>query len=936
MDAKLSWEEIQANAVAFSARWKGAWDEKSEAQSFVRDFLAVFGVKDAAAVGRFEERAVRDKRGTEKTADSEAPLDADSLRAKRSTGVRGKGGQSPSVPAQPSADLLRARRSIGFMDYLWPKRIAVEMKTKGKDLDAAYEQLKEYVLHLPADAMPDLLLVSDFENIIVHRRTTGAKKHFKTADLHKNVRQFACIAGFEATHDVEEEIEVNVLAAEKMARLHDALKARGFDGHNLEVYLVRLLFCLFADDTGIFPQQVLTDYVQNSKEDGSDLSDRIARLFEILNMPDEMRAKRTLLSPALTQFRYINGGLFQELLPSAEFDAKMRGILIDCCHFDWNNISPAIFGAMFQGVMDKGQRREFGAHYTSEENILKLINPLFMDSLWSEFRTIMTKPKELADFHDKIAGLKFLDPACGCGNFLIIAYRELRLLELEILKAQLEMQKMQKGGRHKMLDVDAFLKVGVGQFHGIEIEEFPCQIAQVGMWLMDHLMNMKVSKECGQYYIRLPLTQSAGIVQGNALQIDWESVVPKHELSYILGNPPFIGNNNLSAAQRQDIAPFFPANKTMDYVAAWYVKAASFIEGTEIRCAFVSTNSITQGEQAAILWKPLLGRGMHIQFGVRTFKWSNEAKGKAAVHCVIVGFDNERPSVPISPYLIEGSETVIESRAKPLCAAPHMQRGNQPTDGGNLIIEADEYDEFIAMEPQAVRFIRRLVGSEEFINNRPRWCLWLVNATPADLRSMPKVMDRVEKVRQMRLASPDKGTRRLADTPTLFRETNNPETYVVIPRVSSERRHYIPMGFLGADTITTDSVHIIPDATLYHFGVLTSSVHMAWARVVCGRLKSDYRYSKDIVYNNFPWPEATEKQKAEIEALAQVVLDARANHPESTLADLYDPLTMPPDLHKAHNALDRAVMKLYGFPKDASEPAVVTELMELYRGLVGK
>jgi hypothetical protein len=473
---QLTWDEIQANAVAFSKRWKDAWDEKSEAQSFVRDFLAVFGVKDAAAVGRFEKRAQRDD------------------------------GRS-------------------FMDYFWKTRIAIEMKTKGKDLPRAYQQLAEYVLHLPAEEMPDLLMVSDFQNIVLYRRTTAEKVDFKTKDLRKHIRRFANIAGYETTREIEEQLEVNVRAAEKMARLHDALKDHGYEGHDLEVYLVRLLFCLFADDTGIFPRQSFLNYMQNSKEDGGDLSDRIARLFEILNMPDATRAKRMLLSAELKQFRYINGGLFKNLLPSAEFDTKMRGTLVDCCHFDWNRISPAIFGAMFQGVMDKNQRRELGAHYTSEENILKLINPLFMDELWKEFDRIKTDVAALDRFHEKITGLKFLDPACGCGNFLIITYRELRLLELEILK-------IKAGSRQLILDISLLLKVSVEQFYGIEYEDFPCQIAQVGMWLMDHQMNLRVADYFGQYFARLPLTQSATIVHGNALTIEWESIVPKYELSF--------------------------------------------------------------------------------------------------------------------------------------------------------------------------------------------------------------------------------------------------------------------------------------------------------------------------------------------------------------------------------------------------------------------
>ncbi|MDR3323600.1 MAG: N-6 DNA methylase, partial [Zoogloeaceae bacterium] len=580
----LKWDEIQANALAFSARWKDGWDEKSEAQSFVRDFLAVFGVRDAAAVGRFEERAQREE-------------------------------------------------GRGFMDYFWKKEIAIEMKTKNKDLKLAYEQLKDYVIHLPGEEMPDLLMVSDFENIILYRRTTAKKIPFKTKNLYKYIRHFANIAGYETTRLFDDQMAVNVEAAEKMAKLHDALKEYGYEGHELEVYLVRLLFCLFADDTGIFPGDSFTNYIENSKMDGSDLSARMVALFEVLNMTETVRAKKKLLSADLKNFRYINGGLFSDRLPPADFNDKMRGILLDCCHFDWNKISPAIFGAMFQGVMDKTKRRELGAHYTSEENILKLVNPLFMDELWQEFEKVKHNPKQLDFFHDKISRLKFLDPACGCGNFLIVTYRELRKLELELLK-------MKRGSKQLVMDVSPLLKVNVEQFYGIECEDFPCQVAQVGMWLVDHQMNLAASEQFGMYYARLPLTQSATIVHGNALRIKWEDTVPKEELSNILGNPPFVGKKEQSRQQKTELLDVFQNQSgagNLDYVTAWYKSATEYISNTNIRVAFVSTNSISQGEHPAILWKSLLA-SVKIDFAYRTFKWSNEAKGKAAVHCVIIGF----------------------------------------------------------------------------------------------------------------------------------------------------------------------------------------------------------------------------------------------------------------------------------------------------------
>lgn len=901
---QLTWDEIQARAIAFSKRWKDAHNEEAQAQSFETELLRVFGVTDPAAVGDFEYKV---------------PL---------------SGGKT------------------GYVDYFWKNKIAIEMKSRGKDLTFAFNQLQNYMQHVPEEDIPDLWLVCDFENMRLCRRSTNESWNFKTKDLRKHIKRFADIAGYETERVRDDQVEVNVKAAEKMARLHDALKNHGYEGHDLEVYLVRLLFCLFADDTGIFPRDSFYRYLEVSKPDGSDLSERIGKLFEILNMPDETRAKRTLLSDELRQFRYINGGLFNDILPMAEFDAKMRQTLTDCVNFDWNKISPAIFGAMFQGVMDKNQRRELGAHYTSEENILKLINPLFMDELWKEFDKVKTAPEALDRFHDKIASLKFLDPACGCGNFLIITYRELRLLELEILK-------MKVGTNQMVLDISHLLKVSVEQFYGIEYEDFPCQIAQVGMWLIDHQMNLRASEQFGQYYARLPLTQSATIVRGNALRIDWESIVPKQELSYILGNPPFVGSKMMTDEQRDDMAKAIIDEKgnlpkgagILDYVAAWYFKTAKILAGTQIRAAFVSTNSITQGEQVAAVWKPLFEMfGINIYFAYRTFKWGNEAKGKAAVHCVVIGFstgykgekfiyDGEYKTAAkhINPYLIDAPAIFVESRGKPLCNVPQIGIGNKPIDGGNYLFTEEEKDEFLRKEPKAAKWFRPWIGSDEFINGYRRYCLWLGDCSPAELRQMPEAMKRVEAVKQFRLASKSAPTQKIADTPRRFHVENMPTTnYIVVPEVSSERRRYIPIGFVTPDILPSNLLKVIPNATLYHFGILTSNVHMAWVRTVCGRLKSDYRYSKDIVYNNFPWPDATDAQKLEIEKLAQTVLDARALFPDSSLADLYDPLTMPPELLKAHRELDRAVMKLYGFSvKETTEAECVARLMQRYDGLVG-
>jgi len=899
---RLTWEDIQTKAVVFSKRWKDAASEEALGQSFVADFLRVFGVGDPLAVGAFERKV----------------------------------------------QLADGRK--GYIDYLWKGKIAIEMKSRGEDLGQAYLQLQGYMKSLPAAEVPDIWLVCDFAEMRLSRRSTSEFFGFHTSQLRKHVRWFADIAGYEAERAAPEQAEVNVKAAEKMATLHDALKSHGYDGHDLQVYLVRLLFCMFANSTGIFPKGSLITYLSQSREDGGDLSERIAKLFEVLNMSAETRAKRTLLSEELKQFQYINGSLFASALPSADFDGRMRIILAGCLGFDWAKISPAIFGAMFQGVMDKDRRRELGAHYTSEENILKLINPLFLDDLWKDFHKVKTDPKALDGFHAKLAGLRFLDPACGCGNFLIITYRELRRLELEVLKMKVATAQLE-------LDVSSLLKVSVEQFYGIECEDFPCQIAQVGMWLVDHQMNLEASDFFGQYYARLPLTKSATIVHGNALRIDWESVVARGELSYIFGNPPFVGYSNQNAEQKDDILsvyldengkPFKNAGK-IDYVSAWYYKAAKYLSRTRIRAAFVSTNSITQGEQVSVVWKPLFDMfGISIDFAYRTFKWGNEARGKAAVHCVIVGFskgcagekviydDNKKMTANnINPYLVDAPDIFIESRKRPLCDVPEMITGNRPADGGHLLIEDGDLASFLEKDPFSKKFIRRFMGAEEYINNKKRWCLWLVGATPSELRKMPEVVKRIAACKLDRENAPDAGRRKLAGSPMLFREQHNPENFIVIPAVSSERRQYMPMGFMSSGVIASNLLLIIPNATLYHLGILTSSVHMAWTRASCGRLEMRYRYSKDIVYNNFPWVDSSEAQKTEIGKLAQAVLDARALFPDSSLADLYDPLSMPPRLLKVHKALDRVVMGLYGFKRDATETDVVASLMERYRGLAG-
>jgi len=784
----------------------------------------------------------------------------------------------------------------------------------------------------------------------------GKAYRFQLPQLLENIELFGDLAGYRETDPFKRWDPVNIEAAVKMGELHNRLKEIGYSGRSLELYLVRLMFCLFADDTGIFePQKTFLKYIlERTSEDGSDLALHIQKIFETLNTDKKDRLKT--LDIQLNQFPYVNGHLFEEQLKTADFDRLMRDTLIECCALDWSKISPAIFGAMFQSVMNDEERHDIGAHYTSEENILKLIRPLFLDGLREEFEKVKKlspalRRERLIKFHDKIASLKFFDPACGCGNFLVISYRELRLLELDILEILL--------GKEKVLDIHSEIKVNVNQFYGIEIEEFPAQIAQVALWLVDHQMNMLVRERFGTYFARIPLVAAASIHNANALALDWESVIPKGELSNILGNPPFLGASVMSKEQKRETENIFDKMNNygiLDYVTCWYKKAAQYIQGTDIEVAFVSTNSICQGEQVPTLWADLMSRhNIKVNFAHQTFKWSNEARGKAAVYCVIIGFalaDRESKKIyqyatvtsepmetsvkQINAYLVDAPIIFIESRKTPLCNVLVMQKGSIPVDDGNLILEEKEYNDFLLKEPKAKKFIRQLIGAEEFINNKKRYCLWLLDASPNELKQMPEVMKRVELCQKFRANSKKEATRKYANFPTRFMEIRQPDSdYILVPSHSSEKRKYIPIGFMNKEIITTNANLTITGATLYHFGILTSAMHMAWMRYVCGRLEMRYRYSADIVYNNFPWPNPTEKQTAEIEKAAQEVLDTRAKFPNDSLADLYDPVVMPPALSKAHQKLDKAVEAAYGqsFGDDSQRVAF---LFGLYQKLSGE
>ncbi|HOZ74798.1 MAG TPA: class I SAM-dependent DNA methyltransferase [Flavobacterium sp.] len=893
----LSWNEIKDRALQFSKEWENYSNEEADAKPFLVEFFNVFGIY-SKKVATFEHRVKKlDERD-------------------------------------------------GYIDLLWKGTILIEMKSRGKNLDRAYTQARDYLHGLKQHELPKYILISDFNIFRLYDLEEDTLLTFTLADFVQHVQHFGFLLGYQKKVYKEQD-PANIKAAELMGKLHDRLKEIGYDGHPLEVYLVRLLFCLFAEDTTIFNKQQFQDYITDrTHEDGSDLAARIQELFQVLNTPQDKRFKN--LDEQLAQFPYVNGKLFEEVLPTASFDTKMRLALLECCYIDWSKISPAIFGSMFQSVMNPKERRNLGAHYTSETNILKLIKPLFLDDLWQEFENVRNNKNKLPEFHKKISQLRFLDPACGCGNFLVITYRELRLLEIEILRATY------KNGQG-VLDIREIIWLDVDMMCGIEYEEFPARIAEVAMWLIDHQMNMRISNEFGQYFARLPLKKAATIVHGDALDVNWEDVIAKDKLSYILGNPPFIGSKIMNQNQRDAVVREFDninGSGVLDYVTAWYIKAAKYIQGTKIKVAFVSTNSIVQGEQTSILWGQMMEKyGIKIHFAHRTFKWSNEAKGNAAVYCVIIGFANfdtnnkslfeyddikgeghELKVKNINAYLIDAKDILIRNMSNPICDVPKISFGNMPLDGGHLLMTDEEKKVLLLKYPGATNFLKQIVGSQEFINNDIRWCVWLVDINPSDIKNIPEIMQRIEKVKEFRIKSVRKQTNEKANYPMLFGEIRDfGKSYIIIPGVSSERRKFIPMGFLTDEIIPSNLVHVIPNGTLYNFGILMSTMHMAWVKTVCGRLESRFRYSKDIVYNNFPWPQnPTPKQTTAIETAAQKVLDARAQFPNSSLADLYNPLTMPPVLVKAHNELDKAVDAAYRSQAFTSEANRMVFLFELY------
>lgn len=910
---RLGWDEIRRRAKAFSEDWKSAHYEKGETQSFYNDFFEIFGIK------------------------------------RRQVAVYEKMVQG-----------LDANRR-GFIDLFWPGVLIVEQKSAGRDLLAAQMQASEYFNWLPERDQPRYILTCDFQRWrLIDLDDNGRETVFALSDLHKHVTAFDFMLGRRVTFGTQ--AGVTIKAAELMGRLHDALEEAGYVGHDLEQLLVRLLFCLFADDTGIFqPKDIFLQLIENdTKADGSDTGRILTELFDVLDTPEGKRQRG--LSGELDAFPYVNGALFRGHLRTPVFDANMRTLLLDAARHDWSGVSPAIFGSLFQSVMDAKERRAKGAHYTTEANILKVIGPLFLDDLKAELAGIIARrtgrDKELAKFQDKLTRLTFFDPACGCGNFLVVAYREIRRLELECLKAQYGDQQ---------IDAALLSRVNVGQFYGIEYEEFPARIAEVAMWMMDHIANNEINEAFRLNYARIPLKECAHILHGDALETDWSQLIPPERCSYIMGNPPFIGQSYQSPLQRQQMAKVIasPSGKagSLDYVAAWFIKAGQFVKANpRIRVAFVSTNSICQGEQVAQLWPILFDRfGLEIAFAHRTFSWGSEARGKAHVHVIIVGLahrDHEPaekrlfsyPDIKGDPlesqhgaltaYLFDAKSVsnrhlVVRDARRPLCDVTPMRMGSKIVDNGHFLFSPSERAQFLALEPNASALFLPVVGSQEYIRGEERWILMPRLASPSDLKALPLVVDRIKAVRDYRAGSRKEATRKLAEFPTEFEVTTIPKgPFLAIPKVSGERRDYIPIGWLEPPTIPSQLLQVVLDANGWIFGMLTSKMHMAWMAHVGGRLKSDYQYSIGIIYNTFPWPDATPSQRDKIETLAQAVLDARAAHPTSSLADLYDPDTMPANLRKAHAALDTAVDRLYRSAPFASDRDRVEHLFGRYEALV--
>ena len=907
----LNIKEIRTRLRLFAKEHANDTDEKQHAQQFWRDFYACFGLSKSSA-SMFEARVVK---------------------------VGGK---------------------KGYIDSFIPSLLLVEHKSLGKDLAEGYRQAQEYFHAITNDfERPQYIVVSDFQTFHLYDLAVSAKEpHIcKLDELADRADWFMFLAD-KRVDAITEETPINRKAAYQISLLHKKLLDNKFVGRDLEVFLTRLLFCLFADDTGIFGADgQFRRLIEQTRQDGADTGSVFALLFQVLNTPVERR--QTNLDDSLMAFEYVNGELFAQTTQIPFFDSELRSLLLDCVKLDWSAISPAIFGAMFQAVLEDGavdnadrkqNRRELGAHYTSERNILKVIEPLFLDELRTEFEKAKNNKTRLQALYDKLPALNFFDPACGCGNFLVIAYRELRRLENDVID-----QLFFKSNAGGLFDIATLCRVNVGQFYGIEIDEAAAHIARVALYITDHQQNIESARRFGTTRATIPLITTPHILCDNAVTADWQELLPANRCSFVFGNPPFIGKQFQNEKQKSDLALVAGQVKgygVLDYVTCWYFKTARYIDGTSVHAALVSTNSITQGEQVGVLWTGLAKYRLTINFAHRTFKWSNEGKANAAVHCVIIGFsqvpsadkrlfvysygvDNEpiEESVrQINPYLVDAAWMLLPNRTSPLSMVPAINYGSFALDDGNYTLSSAERDAFILNSPAQARALKPFIGAREFLHNEARYAIWLVNVSPVELANMPDILERIDAVRVWRGNSNRATTRELARTPNLFAEIRQPDTaYLAIPTVSSERRIYLPIGMLDSNVIASNQLYVVPNAGLYELGFLCSAMHMAWLRTVCGRLESRYRYSAGVVYNNFVWASGvTSEQISAIEKTAQQILDVRARFPNASLAQLYDPLTMPAELAKAHQANDKAVDKAYGYKGGDDDASRVAFLFRLY------
>ena len=930
-------KQIAAAAAAFAERWQGRGYERGESQLFWADLLTnVYGVENLPDFIRYEERV------------------------------------SSMVD------------STNFIDGHIPStRVLIEQKSIDKDLRAPvpqseggkltpFQQAKKYVANMPLSQHPKWIVTCNFAEFLVYdmEQPNGEPEQIFLKDLGKEYYRLQFLVDMKSEH-ITKEMQVSMKAGEIVGRIYEAL-LKQYDDNSpealrwLNILCVRIVFCLYAEDAGVFRHDQFHDFL--ARYDADDMRRALSDLFEVLNTPLEKRSK--YLKDDLKAFPYTNGGLFEEAIEIPQFTEELKQTLLQnaSLDFDWSEISPTIFGAVFESTLNPETRRSGGMHYTSIENIHKVIDPLFLNDLRRELDEILeekvekTRLRRLDEYQAKLASLTFLDPACGSGNFLTETYLSLRRLENEVIRERYH------GQSFLGFEETSPVKVSIHQFYGIEINDFAVTVATTALWISEAQMLTKTEQIVQHDIDFLPLKSYANIVEGNALRVDWNEVVPAEKLDYIMGNPPFVGFTFMTAEQKKDVEAIYPGIKNIDYVSCWFKKACDYTRGSNVECAFVSTNSITQGETVGRMWEAL---DVHINFAWPTFRWDSEASEKAHVHCVIIGFSHKERDLKflyndsgpakcnnINAYLVDAPSVIVNSRNKPLCNVPSMIYGNKPVDGGNLIFTKDEKDAFLKREPKAKRWMHTLIGGAELINNKPllndklRYTLWLDGISPDELRSMPAVMEQVAACKESRLKSPAAAIRKFAETPHLYAQRTQPnipkldkdgtplynegikQYNLLVPEVSSERRRYVPMGYVANDVVTNNLVKLIPNATTYHFGVLVSNVHMAWMRAVCGRLKSDYRYSKDVVYNNFPWPSPSDAQKAKIEQTAQAILDARSLYPKASLADLYDELTMPMELRRAHQENDRAVMAAYGFDIKMSESECVAELFRMYQGMV--